>query len=212
MHQKKEQSIKKQNQTAALTGFIFFFKANSIIILTSFLFLINYTFWNWDGLYALMIFVLFPQPFFVLLAFIDAFQNNRPRYSYSFSENPKNSWIGFGYTIIFIMLFSLIFLGAGIPFPSTIVFLMITTNLMVATFSIIFHPFTIVIYEANVFKECHTTVDYLFKYIVIFTSSINYHIQRLLQTLPLLWNKIFAILFVVLLIWQLFGVISIFSI
>ncbi|EQB37929.1 hypothetical protein GCM10007111_38550 [Virgibacillus kapii] len=33
----------------------------------------------------------------------------------------------------------------------------------------------------QMFLECQTKIDFVFKYIVIFTSGINYHIQKLLQ-------------------------------
>lgn len=85
------------------------------------------------------------------------------------------------------------------------------TNFMVSLYSIVFHPVALAIYEANVFQEKTTMLDYIFKYIAIFFSGINYYVQMILLNLPLLLNKLIAIVFVLFLLWQGFGVIAIFD-
>ncbi len=70
---------------------------------------------------------------------------------------------------------------------------------MAAAYSVLFHPFALRIYEANVFQERETILDYVFKYIAIYFSGINYYVQLTLLKLPLLLNKLLAIVFVLLL-------------
>ncbi|MCJ0929954.1 hypothetical protein MST22_02100 [Virgibacillus halodenitrificans] len=157
-----------------------------------------------------MIFILFPQPFLILLAIIAAVRKVEKSKKYQF-RNKKDEWIGLASAVTALFLFSLLFLGAAIAFPSTIVFLGITTNFMAAAFSVVFHPITIALYEANVFDKRNTKMDYFYKYIAIFTTGINYHTQQLLRSVPLVINKLLAVIFVLLLIWQLFGVNMIFG-
>lgn len=82
---------------------------------------------------------------------------------------------------------------------------------MVSLYSILFHPIALGIYESNVFQKKTTLFDYIFKNIAIFLSGINYYVQMILLRLPLLLNKLIAIVFVLFLVWQVFGVIAIFD-
>ncbi|MEC2158224.1 hypothetical protein [Virgibacillus halodenitrificans] len=191
-------------------GIYLFVKANCIILLVLLIFLSNYKSWDWDGHDYLMIFLLFPQPFIFLLGLIAAVGKPDTTKKYQFKNN-KDEWIGLASATTVSLLFSLLFLGAGLAFPSTIVFLCITTNFMAAAFSVVFHPLTISLFEANVFVKCKTKKDYFYKYIAIITTGINYHTQKLLRFMPLVINKFLAVLFVILLVWQLFGVIMIFG-
>ena len=54
--------------------------------------------------------------------------------------------------IVITSLLSLFMLPANLPFPSTVIFLILSTNLLVAFYSIAFHNVAIGIYELNVFK------------------------------------------------------------
>ncbi|WP_269411256.1 hypothetical protein [Lentibacillus daqui] len=85
------------------------------------------------------------------------------------------------------------------------------TNFIVSLYSVIFHPVALGIYQANVFQEKTTLMDYIFKYVAIFLSGINYYEQMILLRLPLLVNKVIAIVFVLFLLWEGFGVIAIFD-
>ncbi|BAC14768.1 hypothetical protein [Oceanobacillus iheyensis HTE831] len=114
-------------------------------------------------------------------------------------------------TFIILSLFSLIFIGLSIPYPSTIVMLVLITNFMVALYSIVFHPVAIAIYEANVFGKKTSLLDYIFKYIAIFFSGINYYVQKILLKLPLILNKLIAIVFVLVLLWQASLILGIFD-
>ncbi|AIF45520.1 hypothetical protein [Virgibacillus sp. SK37] len=207
---KKHLNKKKKAAFSVFKSFFFFLKANCILGIVLLLFLINYKSWDWDGADYIYIFMLFPQAFLVLLAIIAGFRKTENKFTYHF-RNSRNEWIGLVSAITAVLLFSLLFLGAGVAFPSTVVFLAITTNFMVAAFSVIFHPLTIALYEANVFDKCNTKMDYFYKYIAIFTTGINYHTQQLLRSVPLVINKLLAVIFVLLLIWQLFGVNMIFG-
>ncbi|MEN1967809.1 hypothetical protein WMZ97_06965 [Lentibacillus sp. N15] len=110
--------------------------------------------------------------------------------------------MGFGITFIVLSLFSFLFLGAVVPYPSTLIFLILMTNFMVSLYSIVFHPVALRIYQANVFQEKITMMDYIFKYVAIFLSGINCYVQMILLRLPLLINKPIAVVFVLFLVWE----------
>ncbi len=113
----------------------------------------------------------------------------------------KKAFVSFCIVISFISVFSLIFIGAELPFPTTIIMLVLVTNSMFGFFSLIFHKLTIILYEANVYHTSESVTSYIYKFIAIFLSGINYYVQITLDRMPLLVNKLFAILFLLLLIW-----------
>lgn len=51
----------------------------------------------------------------------------------------------------------------------------------------------------NVFREKESINDYTFKYIAILFSSLNYYVQVALKGIPLILNKLFAIIFAIVL-------------
>lgn len=116
----------------------------------------------------------------------------------------KNEWIGLGIATVSLSLFSLIFLGAGVPFPVTLVILTLMTNFMAALYSILFAPITINIHEANMYDDTGTIWSYIFKYIAIVFSGLTWFVHRTLFKMHFLVNKLFALLFVALLIWEAF--------
>lgn len=200
--------MNKQLHFSLKSGFLTFIKSNLLLVLVFLVFIVNmdelrYVF--------IIIFLLVAESFIVVLSFVACFKKKIRKKVKVKEKKNKTEWLGFGITIILLSLFSLIFLGANIPYPSTLIFLMLMTNFMVSLYSIVFHPVALAIYEANVFQEKTTMLDYIFKYIAIFFSGINYYVQMILLNLPLLLNKLIAIVFVLFLLWQGFGVIAIFD-
>ncbi|WP_269411258.1 hypothetical protein [Lentibacillus daqui] len=177
------------------------------------LFVINKNSWPEDELTGVYVFLfVFAEPASILLSIISCFSPDKMAFPRKMKwSHSKEEWIGFGIAVVGLSLFSLIFLGAGVPWPSTIVFLMLMTNAMFALYSILFHPITIGLYRANVYDKKETIADYIFKYIAICFSGVNYYIQLTLLRLPLLINKLFAIVFALILIWQAFTVIGVFN-
>lgn len=144
-------------------------------------------------------FAVFSEVFILLLSFVACMRSKRQKVKSDYRGQRLKEWSGAWIALVFSSLFSLIFLGANIPFPSTLLFFLLTTNGMAAAYSVLFHPFALRIYEANVFQERETILDYVFKYIAIYFSGINYYVQLTLLKLPLLLNKLLAIVFVLLL-------------
>ncbi|WP_272031733.1 hypothetical protein [Oceanobacillus kimchii] len=193
------------------SGIKSFVKLNIVLFLIVLMFFINYFAWNDDSKVSIFIFIIFSEPFIILYSTINCFKPYEKIKKIEFDKEQPKEWIALSIVIIFLSLFSLIFLGANIPYPSTIIFLILMTNFMVALYSVFFHPVAIGFYEANVYSEKSTVFDYIFKYIAIFFSGINYYVQITLLKLPLFINKLIAIVFVLLLLWQAFGVIGLFE-
>ncbi|KAB7672565.1 hypothetical protein [Bacillus sp. B1-b2] len=116
----------------------------------------------------------------------------------------KEKTIGLMIAIVIITLISLVFTGLDIPFPSTYLALIMTSNAIAAFIAIILQKATIVIYEGHVRKEKTSIFDYVFSYIAIGFSGINYYVQTVLNRLPFVLNKLLAIFFFLILFFQLF--------
>ena len=203
----KQSSLEKRNPEKRRIfslgrGFRFFLKANILLVLFILVFMVNKTEWKYDGRISVITFTTFAEAFIILLCMIACIKPNRNNRSKSISRKQPKEWLGALIAFVFLSLFSLIFLGANIPYPSTLIFLMLISNGMFAAYSVLFHPIALRIYETNVFQEKTTLLDYIFKYVAIFFSGINYYVQITLLKLPLLLNKLIAIVFVLFLWWQ----------
>ncbi len=88
------------------------------------------------------------------------------------SRFSEKEWIGLLLTITITSLLSLGFAGIGVPFPSTIVMLVLVINFMFALYSILFHPVALKLYKANVYDEKSSVLDFTFKYIYCFRELI----------------------------------------
>lgn len=189
-------------------GFKFFVSSNILIVCFIGIFIIN------NGAKVPIIsFTVFAEIFLVLLSVIACLKPGKPKENESkgIERQQSKELLGALIAFVFLSLFSLLFLGANIPYPSTLIFFMLISNAMVSAYSILFHPIALGLYEANVFQRKTTMFDYIFKYIAIFLSGISYYVQRTLFKLPLLLNKLIVIAFVLLLLWQWFMMISIFE-
>lgn len=182
-------------------GFKFFLKSNALLLIINLIFLINFNRWNGYG--GMLLFSLQAEVLIILLSFINCFKNSKPKVQYK-QENglSQNEWAGLLVAIIFVCLFSLFFIGADVPFPSTIIILLVLMNFMAALYSVIFHSIAIGLYKANVYDTSGTTLGYIFKYIAILFSGVNYFVQITLLKLPIIISKLLSILFVLFLLWQ----------
>ncbi|WP_197204198.1 hypothetical protein [Cytobacillus firmus] len=119
--------------------------------------------------------------------------------------------IAFAAVFLIWTLLSLMLTGIDIPIPSSYIALMITTNAIFAFFSIFAQKLVIILYEVNVYEQPRTFLDYCFKYIAIITSGVNYHIQHMLNRLPIILNKLASIFFFLFLIFTGFGLMAVFN-
>ncbi|WP_343271361.1 hypothetical protein [Lentibacillus songyuanensis] len=188
-------------------GFQSFIMSNLLLVFAAVVFVINH-----GSKTPIFIFIFFAEIFIVLLSFIACFnRQNHHAISGNKSSFSNKEWIGLLLTIIKTSLLSLGFTGIGIKFPSTIVILILVINFMFALYSILFHTIALKLYKANVYDEKSGVLDFTFKYIAILFSGINFYVQTKLLNLPLVVNKIFAIVFVLFLLWQSILVISVFE-
>lgn len=202
----------KQKRFSLKSGFLTFIKSNIILMFFFLIFMVNGNEWRYDGINFVILFLFIAESFLVILSLLACF-NTQVGNDLKKSKQKKSNkeWLGFGINFIALSIFSLLFLGANIPYPSTLIFLILITNAMASVYSVIFHPIALGIYQANVFQEKTTVMDYIFKYVAIFLSGINYYVQTILLRLPLLLNKIIAIVFALFLLWQWFVVGTIFD-
>ncbi|MFS0750486.1 hypothetical protein [Oceanobacillus sp. 1P07AA] len=201
----------KQKIFSIVHGFKYFLMTNILLAIFTAIFFINKSGWQVNGSTSVEMFVAFAQPFVILLSIIAGFKPYEKIKKIKFDKEQSKEWTALLIAIILISMFSLVFLGANIPFPSTLIFGMLSMNFMVALYSIIFHPFAIRIYEANFYQGDKSLLDNVFKYLSIYLMGINYFVQKQLLKLPLIINKLVAIIFVLFLVWQMFIVVDIFN-
>ncbi|KGX86781.1 hypothetical protein N781_15905 [Pontibacillus halophilus JSM 076056 = DSM 19796] len=157
-------------------------------------------------------FVMVSEFLIVLFSFFTVFTpKNRPRAKHEFNLRNKKEAVGLALPIMVFILLSFSYMTM-MPLPSGILFSVFLFNGIVVFLSIIMQPAIIYLYEANVFEKDQTTIlDYAFKYFAIFTSSINYYVQRELAELPLILNKVLAVLFFIIWTFQTFFYAGIFG-
>lgn len=203
---KPERIVKKESMKrfSLKHGLHFFIKTNIILLSMTVLFFVNKGAWRSVGAEKVMVFIFTFEFLIVLFSIIACINPDQDHEKYCGNRRLyKNEWFGMAAAIVITSLLSLFMIPANLLFPSTVIFLTLSTNLLAAFYSVIFHKAAIGIYELNVFKEKESIPDYTFKYIAILFSGLNYYIQKALNGLPLLINKLFAIIFVIILAMQL---------
>lgn len=114
-------------------------------------------------------------------------------------------------SVLFCSLFSLIFVGIDIPFPSTILLLFLLSNAIFAFFSIFAQRAVIGLFDYNYYTDKQGILSLFNKYTTLALFGLNYFVQLVLNRLPFLLNKLFALLFFGLLLIQWFIIMVIFN-
>ncbi|APC49411.1 hypothetical protein BME96_14950 [Virgibacillus halodenitrificans] len=183
-------------------GLFFFFKGNMYILAMLLLFYLNKSNWRYDGANQVETFIFSFECFFILLILLVIVRPAQKKSDIPTSSIVKNL-VGFIIAFIITGLISLMMIPAGLPFPSTMVFFILATNLLVAFYSLAFHKAAIALFKTNTEKEKKKIADYVFMYIAILFSGLNHLVQSVLDRQPLLINKLIALLFILLLCMQL---------
>ncbi|MBH0164126.1 hypothetical protein IHV12_04325 [Fictibacillus sp. 7GRE50] len=103
-------------------------------------------------------------------------------------------------TILFISLFSLIFVGIDIPFPTTIIMLLLLTNAITAFFSIFVQRAIIERYNNSFVTNKVDVLSLIYKYTTFAFYGLNDAVQSVLSLIPWIINKLLALLFFFLLL------------
>ncbi|MDR7074422.1 hypothetical protein J2X07_003418 [Fictibacillus barbaricus] len=98
-------------------------------------------------------------------------------------------------TILFCSLLSLIFVGIDIPFPSSILFLLVLTNIISAFVSIFLQRLVIGVFNYNYYTEKETLFSLFYKYMTLAFFGLNHFAQLALNRLPFLINKLFSLIY-----------------
>nr|CDQ31154.1 hypothetical protein BN993_00526 [Virgibacillus halodenitrificans] len=194
-------NITQIKTTSYITGFRFFIRANAVLFFLLLLMIINIKCWGAEE-YGTLGMIIFPAELLILS--LSLFTWFRPANCKKYEDRlfSKNKLIAFFIAITFISFFSLIFIGVNLPFPTTILMLILIMNGMATLYSIFFHKVIIVLYESNVFDVSGSITSYIFKYIVVTYLGLTYYVQIALSRTQLPVNKVFTFLFLLLLIWQ----------
>ena len=167
---KARSTSRKQRRSSLGCGIRFFFLSNIVLVSIILVFIINNTYWlQADSSTAVIMFAFFAEIFIIILSIIACIKPKKEIRKIGKSGERLKERIGALIAFILLSLLSLIFLGLDIPYPSTLILCIIFTNFMVALYSILFHPVALGIYEANVYQERTTVLDYVFLNISPFT-------------------------------------------
>jgi len=102
--------------------------------------------------------------------------------------------------ILFVSLFSLIFVGIDVPFPTTMILLLLLTNAIFAFFSIFVQRIIIKLYQHNYVTNKNGVLSLINKYTTFAFFGLNHSVQSVLSHLPMIINKSLALLFFFLLL------------
>ncbi len=199
---KKESSSTTKMNRRLSHGLLFFLKGNIYILVMLFLIYLNKSNWRYDGADQVETFIFTFECFFVLLALLVIARPPQKKSNIQTRSISKNL-VGFIMAFIITGLISLMMIPAGLPFPSTMVFFILATNLLVAFYSLAFHKTAIALFKTNTKKEKKKIADYVFMYIAILFSGLNHLVQSVLDRQPLIINKLIALLFILILSMQL---------
>lgn len=194
-------NITQIKTTSYITGLRFFIRANAVLFFLLLLMIINIKCWGAEE-YGTIGMIIFPAELLILSLSLFTWFRPANRKKYENRVFSKNKLIAFFIAITFISVFSLIFIGVNLPFPTTILMLILIMNGMATLYSIFFHKVIIVLYESNVFDVSGSITSYIFKYIVVTYLGLTYYVQIALLRTQLPVNKVFTFLFLLLLIWQ----------
>ncbi|WP_121614584.1 hypothetical protein [Virgibacillus halodenitrificans] len=199
-----DRKITNQSKTTSyITGVQYFIRANAVLFFLLLLMIINIKCWGAEE-YGTLGMIIFPAELLILSLSLFTWFRPAKRKKYEDRVFSKNKLIAFLIAITFISVFSLIFIGVNLPFPTTILMLFLVMNGMASLYSIFFHKVIIVLYESIVFNVSGSITSYIFKYIVVTYLGLTYYVQIALSRMLLPVNKVFTFLFLLLLIWQSF--------
>ncbi|MEK5521119.1 hypothetical protein B5V89_14190 [Heyndrickxia sporothermodurans] len=195
-------------------GFRFFLQSNLVLCFMILLLFVNYKQWGSDGSVTVIIFILGFEFLIILLSILACFS---PKTNEANNQNKtkrkwtKNEFIAMILALFVCTLIALPFLGINISIPSSYVSIILIANCIFAFFSIFVQKAVMILYQSNVHNECKSILDFFYKYMTILFSGINYHGQKVLSGLPFALNKLFAIVFLLVLLWQFFIPVGIFE-
>jgi hypothetical protein len=217
---KQQSSLPANKQTEIFSlkrGIRFFLQSHLFLLFIIFLFLINKNQWTNNTFVTFSVFFSGFELFFILLFLPACFVPNLPTLSIHriiqaiTKKRKRNEWLGMAIAFIVFTLVSFVFLPANIPYPSTYVQFWLACNIMFALISVLFQHLVFFYYDAAVKADPKSVSDYFYKYCGLFMLGFCYYIQQILSRMPLLLNKLFAILFLLLVIWQFFMVVGVFN-
>ncbi len=199
---KDEKHIGTGKAFSIFHGFRFFLKMNVFLVIAIGMFLMNQKHWGTESTGDMYAFILFAEAMIFLFSLVACFHQPNVRDIERKIEIAE--LLGLILALGISTLFFTICFQTVAPFPSSTIFGILATNILVGFYSILFPKVTIYIYEANVVREHKSLTSYLFKYIAILFSGLTYQVLVVLQRLPFLVNRLFIIVYTAVIILLLF--------
>ncbi|MFN2744872.1 hypothetical protein ACINLE_04615 [Bacillus sp. z60-18] len=190
---------------------IFLLRSNALLLLLVALLLINIPYWNQDdsGI-SLFLFIFFAECFLILLSFVYGFKTKKIYISPRTNIFKKSNLIVGITTFIVLSLFLSFVLREHIPYLSALLYVSLTINFIMAIFSLLFPTWVIKQYEFNIYEEPGGWINDFLRYFLFFAWTINYEVQVVLARLPFLLQRLMGIIFIIVLIFSIASIASIF--
>ncbi|MCY9261744.1 hypothetical protein [Bacillus haynesii] len=189
----------------------FWVRSNAVLLLIAALLLTNLSCWNkYENGISLFLFELFSECFLILLSLVYGTKTKKqftsPRKRILKKSNVTQGILVF----LFISIFFNYALNGMVPFPSSLLYISLTINLIMAIYSLIAPSWVIKIYEYNIYEVPNGWISDLLRFFLVFAWSVNYEVQVVLYRLPFLLQRLMGIIFIFVLLINIFLISSMF--
>lgn len=191
-------------------SFFFWLRSNVVILLFTAFLLASLPYRNEDESgNSIFLFAFLSECFLILLSFVYGTKTKK-QYTSPRKRILKKSNVTQGILVfLFISIFFSYALNGMVPFPSSLLYISLSVNLIMAIYSLIAPSWVIKIYEYNIYEAPNGWISDL-RYFLFFVWSVNYEVQVVLYRLPFLLQRLLGIIFIFVLIINIFLISSMF--
>ncbi len=191
-------------------SFFFWLRSNVVILLFTAFLLASLPYRNEDESgNSIFLFAFLSECFLILLSFVYGTKTKK-QYTSPRKRILKKSNVTQGILVfLFISIFFSYALNGMVPFPSSLLYISLSVNLIMAIYSLIAPSWVIKIYEYNIYEAPNGWISDLL-YFLFFVWSVNYEVQVVLYRLPFLLQRLLGIIFIFVLIINIFLISSMF--
>ncbi|MBG9914724.1 hypothetical protein ABD67_07570 [Bacillus sonorensis] len=192
-------------------SFFFWLRSNVVILLFTAFLLASLPYRNEDESgNSIFLFAFLSECFLILLSFVYGTKTKK-QYTSPRKRILKKSNVTQGILVfLFISIFFSYALNGMVPFPSSLLYISLSVNLIMAIYSLIAPSWVIKIYEYNIYEAPNGWISDLLRYFLFFVWSVNYEVQVVLYRLPFLLQRLLGIIFIFVLIINIFLISSMF--
>ncbi|MDI3410515.1 hypothetical protein QKW52_09805 [Bacillus sonorensis] len=134
---------------------------------------------------SIFLFAFLSECFLILLSFVYGTKTKK-QYTSPRKRILKKSNVTQGILVfLFISIFFSYALNGMVPFPSSLLYISLSVNLIMAIYSLIAPSWVIKIYEYNIYEAPNGWISDLLRYFLFFVWSVNYEVQVVLYLAPI---------------------------